>query len=128
MYKQDYFQLNQITMPRVKKGVTKHARHKKVLKAAKGYRAGRKNLYREAKRAVMKAGQHAYVDRRKKKRVFRRLWITRINAAVKAEGLTYSKFINGLAKAIVIIDRKIMADMAVNNELEFKELVKIAKG
>lgn len=115
-------------MPRVKKGVTKHARHKKVLKAAKGYRAGRKNLYREAKRAVMKAGQHAYVDRRKKKRVFRRLWITRINAAVKAEGLTYSKFINGLAKAIVIIDRKIMADMAVNNELEFKELVKIAKG
>lgn len=94
-------------MPRVKRGVTAHARHKKILKLAKGYRGRRKNVFRIAKQAVMKAGQYAYRDRRTKKRVFRQLWIARINAAARELGLTYSQFANGLKKAsIEIEDRK----------------------
>ncbi|MBO7380469.1 MAG: 50S ribosomal protein L20, partial [Neisseriaceae bacterium] len=100
-------------MPRVKRGVTARARHKKVLALAKGYRGRRKNVYRVAKQAVMKAGQYAYRDRRQRKRQFRRLWIARINAAARQYGLSYSKFMNGLKKAAVEIDRKVLADIAV---------------
>jgi len=93
-------------MPRVKRGVTARAKHKKILKAAKGYRGRRKNVYRVAKQAVMKAGQYAYRDRRQKKRQFRALWIARINAAAREAGLTYSRFMNGLKKSSVEVDRK----------------------
>jgi large subunit ribosomal protein L20 len=93
-------------MPRVKRGVTARARHKKIIALAKGYRGRRKNVYRIAKQAVMKAGQYAYRDRRQKKRQFRQLWITRINAAARLSGLTYSRFMNGLKKAAIEIDRK----------------------
>jgi large subunit ribosomal protein L20 len=103
-------------MPRVKRGVTARARHKKVLDAAKGYRGRRSRVYRVAKQAVMRAGQYAYRDRRNKKRVFRALWITRINAATREHGLTYSKFINGLKKAEIALDRKVLADMAVTDK------------
>jgi len=99
-------------MPRVKRGVTARAKHKKVLALAKGYRGRRKNVYRIAKQAVMKAGQYAYRDRRQKKRQFRTLWIARINAASRECGLTYSRFMNGLKKASVEVDRKVLADMA----------------
>ena len=92
-------------MPRVKRGVTARARHKKVIDQAKGYRGRRKNVYRIAKEAVMRAGQYAYRDRRNRKRVFRALWITRINAAVREHGLTYSVFMNGLLKAEIALDR-----------------------
>jgi len=110
-------------MPRVKRGVTARARHKKVLDAAKGYRGRRSRVYRVAKQAVMRAGQYAYRDRRNKKRVFRALWITRINAATREHGLTYSKFINGLKKAEIALDRKVLADMAVTDKPAFAAIV-----
>ena len=110
-------------MPRVKRGVTARARHKKVLDLAKGFRGRRKNVYRIAKQAVMKAGKYAYRDRRNKKRVFRALWITRINAAVREHGMTYSVFINGLKKASIGLDRKVLADLAVTDKAAFKAVV-----
>jgi large subunit ribosomal protein L20 len=114
-------------MPRVKRGVTARARHKKILALAKGFRGRRKNVFRIAKQAVMKAGQYAYRDRRAKKRVFRRLWIARINAGSRALGLTYSKFIAGIKKASIEIDRKVLADMAVNDPAAFASIVEKAK-
>ena len=102
-------------MPRVKRGVTARARHKKVLDQAKGYRGRRKNVYKIAKQAVMKAGQYAYRDRRNKKRDFRRLWIVRINAAARINGMSYSRFMNGLMKAGITLDRKVLADIAVHD-------------
>ena len=110
-------------MSRVKRGVTARARHKKVLALAKGFRGRRGNVYRIAKRAVMKAGQYAYRDRRTKKRVFRQLWIARINAAARANGLTYSQFINGLNKAEIALDRKVLADIAVHDAAAFASIV-----
>ena len=114
-------------MPRVKRGVTARARHKKVLALAKGFRGRRKNVFRIAKQAVMKAGQYAYRDRRTRKRVFRRLWIARINAATRAAGLSYSKFMAGLKKAAIDIDRKVLADMAVNDPAAFGSIVERVK-
>lgn len=114
-------------MPRVKRGVTAHARHKKILALAKGFRGRRKNVFRIAKQAVMKAGQYAYRDRRTKKRVFRQLWIARINAASRAAGVTYSKFMAGLKKAQIDIDRKVLADMAVNDPAAFGAIVEKVK-
>ncbi|MEE8327482.1 MAG: 50S ribosomal protein L20 [Nitrosomonadaceae bacterium] len=114
-------------MPRVKRGVTAHARHKKVLNQAKGYRGRRKNVYRIAKEAVMKAGEYAYRDRRQKKRVFRALWIARINAATRECGLSYSVFMNGLKKASIEVDRKVLADIAVFDKPAFMKLVEQAK-
>ena len=114
-------------MPRVKRGVTARARHKKILALAKGYRGRRKNVYRVAKQAVMKAGQYAYRDRRNKKRVFRRLWIARINAATRELGLTYSQFINGMNKAGITLDRKVLADIAVHDKAAFASIVSQAK-
>ena len=114
-------------MPRVKRGVIARARHKKVLKAAKGYRGRRKNVYRVAKQAVMKAGQYAYRDRRQKKRQFRTLWIARINAGAHECGLTYSRFMNGLKKAAVEVDRKVLADLAVFDKTAFAQFVEMAK-
>ena len=110
-------------MPRVKRGVTARARHKKVLDAAKGYRGRRSRVYRVAKQAVMRAGQYAYRDRRNKKRVFRALWITRINAATREHGLTYSKFIAGLKKAQIDLDRKVLSDMAIHDPAAFAAIV-----
>ncbi len=109
-------------MARVKGGVTAHARHKKVLKKAKGYFGRRKNTFRAANAAVEKAGLYAYRDRKAKKRTFRALWIQRINAAVRAHDLTYSRFISGLAKAGIELDRKVMADLAMNQPDAFKGL------
>jgi large subunit ribosomal protein L20 len=114
-------------MPRVKRGVTARAKHKKVLNAAKGYRGRRKNVYRVAKEAVMKAGQYAYRDRRQKKRQFRTLWIARINAAARECGLTYSRFMNGLKKSAIELDRKVLADMAVFDKPAFAKLAESAK-
>ena len=114
-------------MPRVKRGVTARARHKKVLKQAKGFRGRRKNVFRIAKQAVMKAGQYAYRDRRTKKRVFRQLWIARINAATRGLGLTYSKFIAGLKKAGIEMDRKVLADLAARDPAGFKAVVEKAQ-
>ena len=114
-------------MPRVKRGVTARARHKKVLAQAKGFRGRRGNVFRVAKQAVMKAGQYAYRDRRNKKRVFRRLWITRINAAARELGLTYSQFTNGLKKAAIDIDRKMLADIAVHDKAAFAAIVNQVK-
>lgn len=114
-------------MPRVKRGVTARARHKKVLALAKGYRGRRKNVYRVAKQAVMKAGQYAYRDRRQRKRQFRQLWIVRINAAARENGLSYSKFMNGLKKAAIEIDRKVLADLAVFDKATFSQLAEKAK-
>ena len=115
-------------MPRVKRGVTARARHKKVLALAKGFRGRRRNVFRIAKQAVMKAGQYAYRDRRNKKRVFRALWIARINAAsARACGVTYSKFMAGLKKAEIEIDRKVLADMAVNDPAAFSGIVEKVK-
>jgi large subunit ribosomal protein L20 len=110
-------------MPRVKRGVTARARHKKVLSQAKGYTQRRKSVFRVAKEAVMKAGQYAYRDRRQRKRVFRSLWIARINAAVRDQGLTYSTFVAGLKKAEIEIDRKVLADMAVLDKPGFAAIV-----
>ena len=111
-------------MARVKRGVTSHAKHKKVLKAVKGQWGRRKNTIRVAKQAVEKSLQYAYRDRRRNKRIFRSLWIQRINAGVRAEGLTYSKFINGLIKSKIKIDRKVLADIAYHNPETFKSIVK----
>ena len=110
-------------MSRVKRGVTGHAKHKKILKAAEGFYGRRKNTIRTAIAAVDKAGQYAYRDRRVKKRNFRALWIQRINAAVREHGLTYGRFINGLAKAGIAVDRKVLADIAVKDAAAFKALV-----
>ena len=115
-------------MSRVKRGVTAHARHKKVLKAAEGFYGRRKSSITVAKAAVDKAGQYAYRDRRAKKRNFRALWIQRINAAVREEGLTYSRFIAGLSKAGITLDRKVMADIAMNEPEAFKGLIAQAQG
>jgi len=114
-------------MPRVKRGVTARARHQKVLDQAKGYRGRRKNVYRIAKEAVMKAGQYSYRDRRTKKRDFRNLWIARINAAARECGMTYSVFMNGLKKSDVAVDRKVLADIAVFDKPAFAKLVETAK-
>ncbi|MFH0258314.1 50S ribosomal protein L20 [Vibrio rumoiensis] len=114
-------------MPRVKRGVQARARHKKVLKQAKGYYGARSRVYRVAFQAVTKAGQYAYRDRRNKKRTFRQLWIARINAASRQNGLSYSRFINGLKKASIEIDRKILADIAVFDKAAFAVLVEKAK-
>jgi large subunit ribosomal protein L20 len=114
-------------MPRVKRGVQARARHKKVLKQAKGYYGARSRVYRVAVQAVTKAGQYAYRDRRQKKRQFRQLWIARINAAARTNGLSYSRFINGLKKAAVEIDRKILADIAVYDKGAFTALANKAK-
>jgi len=109
-------------MARVKRGVTAHAKHKKILKKAKGYYGRRKNTIRVAKQAVEKAMQYAYRDRKRKKRTFRALWIQRINAAVREHGLTYGRFIDGLGKAGIEIDRKVLADLAVKDAAGFKAL------
>jgi large subunit ribosomal protein L20 len=114
-------------MSRVKRGVTNHARHKKVLKAAEGFYGRRKNTIRTAKAAVDKAGQYAYRDRRAKKRNFRALWIQRINAAVRQHGLTYGRFIDGLVKAEIAVDRKVLSDIAITEPAAFAALVAHAK-
>ena len=114
-------------MARVKRGVTSHAKHKKTLKAAKGFYGRRKNTIRAAKAAVDKANQYAYRDRKNKKRTFRALWIQRINAAVRENGPTYGRFINGLGKAGVEVDRKVLADIAVREPAAFKLLVDKAR-
>ena len=114
-------------MPRVKRGVTARARHKKILKQAKGYYGARSRTYKVARQAVFKAGQYAYRDRRQKKRQFRALWIVRINAASKANGISYSRFMNGLKKAGIELDRKILADIALHDAAAFKGLTDQAK-
>jgi large subunit ribosomal protein L20 len=114
-------------MARVKRGVTSHAKHKKVLKAAKGYYGRRKNTIRVAKQAVEKAMQYAYRDRKVRKRNFRALWIQRLNAAVREHGLTYSRFIDGLTKAGVGVDRKVLADLAMHEPAAFNAVVEKAK-
>jgi large subunit ribosomal protein L20 len=114
-------------MPRVKRGVTAHARHKKVLAKSKGFRGRRNNVFRVAKQAVMKAGQYAYRDRRVKKREFRALWIARINAGARQFGLSYSAFMNGLKKSAIEIDRKVLADLAVADKAAFAKLAEQAK-
>ncbi len=115
-------------MARVKRGVTAHARHKKVLKKAEGYYGRRKNTIRTAKAAVDRAMQYAYRDRKNKKRSFRALWIQRINAGARMHGLTYGRFIDGLGKAGVVVDRKVLADLAVSEPAAFKALVEKAQG
>lgn len=115
-------------MPRVKRGVTAHARHKKIIAQAKGYRGRRKNVFRVAKQAVIRAGQMAYRDRRQRKRQFRALWIVRINAAAREHGLSYSRFIDGLGKAGIAIDRKLLAGLAVSDKTAFAHLAEQAKG
>ena len=114
-------------MARVKRGVQAKARHKKVLKQAKGFRGARSRTYKVAKQAVMKAGQYAYRDRRVKKRVFRSLWIIRINAAARDNGITYSKLIAGLKKANIDLDRRVLASLAVNDKEAFSMIVEQAK-
>ena len=114
-------------MSRVKRGVTAHARHKKILKEAKGYYGARSKVYRVAKQAVIKAGQYAYRDRRQKKRQFRALWIARINAAARQNDLSYSRLINGLKKAGVEVDRKMLADIAYHDDAAFAALAEQAK-
>ena len=114
-------------MPRVKRGVVAHRRHKKVLKQAKGYYGARSRIFRVAKQAVTKAGQYAYRDRRQRKRQFRSLWITRINAQSRANGLSYSRFINGLKKADIALDRRVLADLAVHDKPAFAAIVDQAK-
>ena len=114
-------------MARIKRGVTAHARHKKVLKKAKGYFGRRKNTIRVAKQAVEKAGQYAYRDRRNKKRVMRGLWIQRINAAARMHGLTYNRFIDGLKKSNIDLDRKVLSEIAIHDAEGFKQLAEKAK-
>jgi len=114
-------------MPRVKRGVTARARHKKVLDQAKGYSGRRKNVFRVAVQAVTKAGQYAYRDRKQRKRQFRQLWIARINAAARECGITYSRFINGLKKGAIEIDRKVLADIAVHDKAAFAAIAEQAK-
>ena len=114
-------------MPRVKRGVVAHRRHKKILKQAKGYYGARSRIFRVAKQAVTKAGQYAYRDRRQRKRQFRALWITRINAQSRANGLSYSRLINGLKKADIALDRRVLADLAVHDKPAFAAIVEQAK-
>ena len=114
-------------MARVKRGVQARKRHKKILKLAKGYYGARSRVFRVAKQAVIKAGQYAYRDRRQRKRQFRQLWIARINAGARVHGLSYSRFINGLKVASIEVDRKILADLAVNEKGAFAALVEKAK-
>ena len=114
-------------MPRVKRGVVAHRRHKKILKQAKGYYGARSRVFRVAKQAVTKAGQYAYRDRRQRKRQFRALWITRINAQSRANGLNYSRLINGLKKASIDLDRRVLADLAVHDKPAFTVIVEQAK-
>ncbi len=114
-------------MARVKRGVTARARHKKVLKAAKGYYGARSRTFRVAVQAVTKAGQYAYRDRRQKKRQFRALWIVRINAAARQHDLSYSQLINGLKKANIVIDRKVLSDLAINDKVAFQAIAEQAK-
>ncbi len=114
-------------MARVKRGVTTRARHKKILSKAKGYYGMRRKSFRVANQAVIKAGQYAYRDRRQRKRQFRVLWIARINAAARANGLSYSRFINGLLKAGIEVDRKVLADIAVHDKAAFSKLAEKAK-
>jgi large subunit ribosomal protein L20 len=114
-------------MPRVKRGVVARRRHKKVLKQAKGYYGARSRVFRVAKQAVTKAGQYAYRDRRQRKRQFRSLWITRINAQSRANGLSYSRLINGLKKAEIGLDRRVLADLAVHDKPAFAAIVEQAK-
>lgn len=114
-------------MPRVKRAINAKKKRRKVMKAAKGYRGGRGNLYKSAMEAVDKGRQYAYRDRRNKKRVFRRLWIARINAEAKANGMTYSRFIEGLTKSGVEIDRKVLAELAVNDPTGFSKIASVAK-
>jgi large subunit ribosomal protein L20 len=115
-------------MPRVKRGVTAHARHKKVLKKAKGYYGARSRVYRVANQAVTKAGQYAYRDRRQRKRQFRRLWIARINAAARMFDISYSRLIDGMNKADIEVDRKVLADLAVHDIDTFGRIAEKAKG
>ncbi len=114
-------------MPRVKRGVVARRRHKKILKQAKGYYGARSRVFRVAKQAVTKAAQYAYRDRRQRKRQFRALWITRINAASRANGLNYSRLIAGLKKADVLLDRRVLADLAVHDKAAFSKIVEMAK-
>jgi large subunit ribosomal protein L20 len=114
-------------MARVKRGVTSHAKHKKIIKAAKGYYGRRKNTIRVAKQAVERAMQYAYRDRKNRKRNFRALWIQRLNAAVREHGLTYSRFIDGLTKAGILVDRKVLADLAMHEPAAFAAVVEKAK-
>ena len=114
-------------MARVKRGVTARRRHKKILSKAKGYYGARSRVFRVAKQAVTKAGQYAYRDRRQRKRQFRALWITRINAQSRANGLTYSRLINGLKKADIVLDRRVLADLAVHDKAAFGAVVNQAK-
>jgi len=114
-------------MPRVKRGVTASSRHRKVISRAKGYRGARKNVYRVAKQAVMKAGQYAYRDRRQRKRQFRSVWIIRINAAARRNDLSYSRLMNGLKLASIELDRKVLADMALHDEKAFAAVADKAK-
>ena len=114
-------------MPRVRRAVTAKARHNKVISRAKGYRGARKNVFRVANQAVMKAEQYAYRDRRQRKRQFRTLWIVRINAAARVHDLSYSRFIDGLGRANISLDRKVLADMAVNDQVAFAALAERAK-
>lgn len=114
-------------MPRVKRGVVAHRRHKKIMKQAKGYYGARSRVFRVAKQAVTKAGQYAYRDRRQRKRQFRALWITRINAQSRANGLSYSRLINGLKKAEIGLDRRVLADLAVHDKPAFAAIVEQAK-
>ncbi|HET7634413.1 MAG TPA: 50S ribosomal protein L20 [Burkholderiales bacterium] len=114
-------------MPRAKRGVVAHASHKRVLARAKGFRGRRNNVFRVANEAVMRAGQYAYRDRRNRKRVFRALWVARINAAAREHGLTYSVFMNGLKKAAIAVDRKVLADLAVLDKPAFAKFVEQAR-
>ena len=114
-------------MPRIKRGVTAHAKHKSVISQAKGYSGRRKNVFRVAKQAVIKAGQYAYRDRRQRKRQFRALWIQRINAGARINGMSYSRFVGGLKKAGIEIDRKVLADLAVHEKAAFAAIVEKAK-
>ncbi|MEK7545366.1 MAG: 50S ribosomal protein L20 [Patescibacteria group bacterium] len=114
-------------MTRVKRGVAAHKRHKRLLKETKGYRGLRSRTFKQAKTAWMKAGEHAFVDRRRKKRTFRQLWIVRLSAACKLQGLNYSRFIEGLTRKAILIDRKMLADLAVNEPEAFTKLVEAAK-
>jgi large subunit ribosomal protein L20 len=114
-------------MARVKRGVTAHAKHKKILKAAKGYYGRRKNTIRIAKQAVEKANQYAYRDRKRRKRTFRALWIQRLNAAVRPFGLNYSKFIDGLSRSGIMVDRKVLSDLAIREPAAFQAIVEKAK-
>ncbi|MGA6969464.1 MAG: 50S ribosomal protein L20 [Xanthobacteraceae bacterium] len=114
-------------MARVKRGVTSHAKHKKVLKAAKGFYGRRKNTIRVAKQAVEKANQYAYRDRKRRKRTFRALWIQRLNAAVRPFGLTYSRFIDGIGKAGILVDRKVLSDLAIQEPAAFQAIVEKAR-